>query len=404
MSRARRAVFLLLSLLTAAHVAASGTAPREVRGLWVVRTSLSSPASVSAMVAAAREAGINTLVVQVRGRGDAYYASRREPRPAALAAQPASFDPLADVLREGHAAGLAVHAWVNVNLVADAGDPPRDPRHVVNRHPEWLMVPMELAATIGDPHGRAFVRTLAAWTRRQSATVEGLYTSPATPGAADYLADVVQDLVTRYAVDGVHFDYVRYPGASFDYSRAALRAFQDEIAPDLARTDREALERKQRSNPLIWTQMYPRRWEGFRRARLTALVRRLRTVVARHRPDAIVSAALVPDAQTAVNAKFQDWPAWVAGGLLDVLCPMTYATDNGVFRLQVQAVREAAGGRPVWAGVGAYRLTPEETLGQIEEARALGVDGVLLFSYDSLVDPARGPDQLARIGAQAFGQ
>jgi uncharacterized lipoprotein YddW (UPF0748 family) len=356
------------------------------------------------MVDAAHRAGINTLIVQVRGRGDAYYASRIEPRPPALAAQPASFDPLAAVLREGHAAGLAVHAWVNVNLVADAGDPSRDPDHVVNRHPEWLMVPMELAASIGDPRGAGFVRTLASWTRRQSATVEGLFMSPVTQEAADHLASVVEDLVTHYAVDGVHFDYVRYPGPSFDYSRAALGAFRDEVAPDLARPDRASLERKQASNPLVWTQMYPRRWEAFRRARLTALVRRLRAVVARHRPEAVVSAALVPDVQTAVTAKFQDWPAWAADGLLDVLCPMTYATDLGVFRQQVQATREASAGRPVWTGIGAYRLSPGEALSQIQEARALGVDGVLLFSYDSLVDPERGAESLSRIGAQAFGQ
>jgi uncharacterized lipoprotein YddW (UPF0748 family) len=403
MARACRVISLLPAAVMAAAVVAGG-APREVRGLWVVRTSLVSPASVSAMVAAARDAGVNTVFVQVRGRGDAYFASRLEPRPAALASQAASFDPLASVLREGHAAGLAVHAWVNLNLVADAGDPPVDPRHVVNRHPEWLMVPMELAASIGDPRGARFVRTLASWTRRQSATVEGLFTSPISGGAADHLAHVVEDLAARYAVDGVHFDYVRYPGAAFDYSREALRAFRKEVAPDVPRRDRNALERSQRSNPLVWTQTFPRRWDTFRRDSLTNLVRRLRGVVHRLRPKAVVSAAVVPDAQTAVAAKFQDWPAWAADGVLDALCPMTYATDIGVFRQQVEAARSLSRGRAVWAGIGAYRLTAGEALRQIQEARALGVDGVLLFSYDSLVSPARGPDNLSRIGAQAFGQ
>jgi uncharacterized lipoprotein YddW (UPF0748 family) len=403
MARACRVTALLLAASMAAAVVAVG-APREVRGLWVVRTSLTSPASVSAMVAAARRAGVNTLFAQVRGRGDAYFASRLEPRPAALASQAASFDPLASVLREGHAAGLAVHAWVNVNLVADAGDPPGNPRHVVNRHPEWLMVPMELAASIGDPRGARFVRTLASWTRSQSATVEGLFMSPISGSAADHLANIVEDLVARYAVDGVHFDYVRYPGAAFDYSREALREFREEVAPDLPDRDRDALERTQRSNPLVWTQAFPQRWDTFRRARLTDLVRRLRGVVHRCRPKAIVSAAVVPDAHTAVATKFQDWPAWAADGVLDALCPMTYATDIGVFRQQVEAARSLSRGRAVWAGIGAYRLTAGEALRQIQEARALGVDGVLLFSYDSLVSPARGPDTLSRIGAQAFGQ
>jgi len=58
----------------------------------------------------------------------------------------------------------------------------------------------------------------------------------------------------------------------------------------------------------------------------------------------------------------------------------------------------------VWAGIGAYRLSAGEALSQIQETRTLGVDGVLRVSYDSLVNPARGPDRLSRIGAQAFGQ
>jgi len=399
----RLAIALVCSALLVASPSARPVAP-EVRALWVVRTALVSPAAITSMVTAARSAGFNTLLVQVRGRGDAYYASRAEPRASALAAQPASFDPLAQVLRQGHAAGLTVHAWVNVNLVADAGDVPTKGRHVVNRHPEWLMVPADLATTIGDPRGRAFVATLASWTRSQTASVEGLYTSPIPEHAGDYVVGVVRDLVSRYQVDGVHFDYVRYPGPAFDCSREALRAFKSEVAPGLPRQERRALDRAERSNMLAWIQRYPARWEEFRRLRLTSLMHRLRDVVKQKRPRALVSAAVVPDSATAVTSRFQDWPGWMAKGLLDVLCPMAYSTDDAVFRQQVEHARAAARGRPVWAGIGAYRLTGDQTLRQILAARRLGVDGVILFSYDSLVNPSRGPDNLSRIGAQAFGQ
>jgi len=399
----RLASALGCAALLVAAPSARPVAP-EVRALWVVRTALVSPAAITSMVAAARSAGFNTLVVQVRGRGDAYYASRLEPRAGALSAQPASFDPLARVLQQGHAAGLTVHAWMNVNLVADAGDVPTNGRHVVNRHPEWLMVPADLAASIGDPRGRAFVPTLTSWTKSQAASVEGLYTSPIPEHAGDYVVDVVQDLVSRYRVDGVHFDYVRYPGPGFDCSREALRAFRSEVARTLPRHERRTLDRAERSNPLAWIQRYPARWEDFRRLRLTSLMQRLRGVVKQKRPRALVSAAVVPDSATAVASRFQDWPGWMAKGLLDVLCPMAYSADDAVFRQQVEHARAAARGRPVWAGIGAYRLTGEQTLRQILAARRLGVDGVILFSYDSLVNPSRGSDNLARIGAQAFGQ
>src|ERR1700730_13109189 len=56
----------------------------EVRALWVVRTTLTSPEKIRTMVQSAKDNGFNTLIVQVRGRGDAFYRSSREPRAAEL--------------------------------------------------------------------------------------------------------------------------------------------------------------------------------------------------------------------------------------------------------------------------------------------------------------------------------
>src|SRR5437868_12016360 len=95
----------------------------EVRALWVVRTTLTSRAAIETMIAAARTSGFNTLLVQIRGRADAYYTDGLEPRAAALSSQPA-FDPLATTLSLAHEAGLRVHAWINVNLVAGANELP----------------------------------------------------------------------------------------------------------------------------------------------------------------------------------------------------------------------------------------------------------------------------------------
>ena len=72
--------------------------PGEVRALWVVRTTLTSPEKIRTMVQAAKDNGFNTLIVQVRGRGDSYYRSRKEPRAIELKDQPVDFDPLAVTL------------------------------------------------------------------------------------------------------------------------------------------------------------------------------------------------------------------------------------------------------------------------------------------------------------------
>ena len=62
--------------------------------MWVVRTTLDNPDSVKAMVARAHANGFNTLIVQVRGRGDAFYKARWEPRAPSIV-KDEKFDPLA---------------------------------------------------------------------------------------------------------------------------------------------------------------------------------------------------------------------------------------------------------------------------------------------------------------------
>ncbi len=87
-------IALLLFMAAQAAMAAETPAPsKEIRALWVIRTSLTSPESITEMVRRAKSANFNTLIVQVRGRGDAYYQSRWEPRAAEMKDTPDSFDP-----------------------------------------------------------------------------------------------------------------------------------------------------------------------------------------------------------------------------------------------------------------------------------------------------------------------
>ncbi len=288
------AALLLVSPIS--PVARRVDAAGEVRALWVVRTTLVSPAAVRTMVESARAAGFNTLLVQVRGRGDAYFQHGVEPIAPPLVGQ-GDFDPLATAVQLGHAAGLQVHAWINVNLVAGDGALPAAPDHVVYRHPEWLMVPEALAADLGtlDVRSPAYLGRLARYARSHSSTIEGLYLSPVTAGARDYTAAVVRDIVERYPVDGVHFDYLRYPNDSFDYGRDALDAFRAEVAGPLPPEARQRYDAQLDADPLAYTRAFPQRWRAFRSARLTDLLVELKDTVKAVRPSALVSVAVAPD-------------------------------------------------------------------------------------------------------------
>jgi uncharacterized lipoprotein YddW (UPF0748 family) len=391
-------------LIVAAAAPFGAPAPAQTRALWVTRTTLTSPAAIKQMVAAADAGGFNTLLVQVRGRGDAYYAGTLEPRAAELAGKP-TFDPLATVIAEAHAAGIKVHAWVAVNLVSSSVSLPASRDHVIYRAPEWLMVPRELAAEMKkiDLRSPAYLGRLARWTRAHSSIVEGLYTSPLHPAAQDHTAAVIGEIAAKYPVDGVHLDYVRFPNEEFDYSASAMAQFKKAIAGGLSDRERREAAARESLDPAAYPNLFPERWSDFRRSQLTALVIKIRTAVKTARPGTLVSAAIVPDAQQAFASRLQDWRGWIDQSLLDVICPMAYTTESDTFQKQIAAAVAYAGSRPVWAGIGAYQLSPSQTLRHIAAADKLGAAGIVLFSYESLSALPNSAGSVSELGRAAFG-
>ena len=355
----------------------------ETRGLWVVRSTLVHPDSVRAMVARAAGAGFNTLLVQVRGRGDAYYSGGIEPRADEIQDQPA-FDPLALAVREAHALGIEVHAWLNVHLISSAFVISRDPTHLVNERPGLLAVPRELARELYDmdPTSPRYLERLREHAQANRNDLAGLYSSPSAPEVKERVYTVATDLVERYEIDGIHLDYVRYPSEAFDYSRGALDRFRTWIDRRITDDRRAELAAALEQNPMASVEEFPAEWADFRRSQITDLVERIYVGVKRRRPEVLVSAAVFPDARESFTRLYQDWEGWLRRGIIDVVAPMAYNPDDGLFSEAISNAAEVVGSDKVWAGVGAYLTTYERTLSKIEIAQRLGVRGFLLFSYD----------------------
>lgn len=379
-------LFALVALLPApvdAQPVAAGFDPPELRALWVdaFHEGIRSPREADDLVAAARRAHLNTLIVQVRRRGDALYTRGVEPPLDDPAYDPA-FDALGYIVQAGHAAGLEVHAWVNAMPVWRDDAPPRDARHVFNRH--------GLNAT-GTENWLT-----ASPTGAQKFPV-GYFLDPGHPDAAAYLADIYLTIVRNYAVDGIHFDYVRYPetderlprGAGVGYNAVNVARFQRATG----RTDMPAPEDEA--------------WMDWRRAQVTNLVRRVAIEARAINPRIKISAALIPWGQPPTNETdfedvapmqriFQDWHQWLHDGWLDLGVPMNYATETdervrGWFDGWMRWQKQHQHGRQLAVGLGSYRNTPAHTLAQIARARSEEngkVAGVSFFSYAVPEQPA----------------
>src|SRR3712207_5709182 len=91
--------------------------PVEARAIWVNRFEYNSPEDIREIIDRVASANFNVVYFQARGQGDAYYRSDIEPCAIRLCGRLGNgsppYDPLEIAVREGHARGIQVHAWVN---------------------------------------------------------------------------------------------------------------------------------------------------------------------------------------------------------------------------------------------------------------------------------------------------
>lgn len=230
-----------------------------------------------------------------------------------------SFDGAAELLRQARERGLSGHLSVAVNVAAAVGELPASREHVIYQHPEWLMVPRQLAPEMlkTDVRSPAYLGQIARWTRANAQRVDGLYVSPLDPAAASYLVDAVMAAVGRYSVDGVFLDAIDFPGVDFDYSRHAMDLFRVRIRAVMSFAERTRLDAIEAIDPFAYTEEFPEEWRRFRESALTELLERLRTALTAISPAVSIAASARGDAEVSMVEHFQAWRSWLARGIVD---------------------------------------------------------------------------------------
>jgi uncharacterized lipoprotein YddW (UPF0748 family) len=359
----------------------------ERRGLWVTRYDWTSygqtpvPGDIEDIVANASTAGFNTIFFQVRAAGDSFYSPTLEPWSARLTTGPVSetlgvdpgWDPLAVMLQTAHAAGIEAHAYVNVYTAWLS--PPDESQG-------QLWPPATTPAQMFDIFTYSSLYTAhpglhgLGYTWRQYENPDSpmplvwnhyLWASPGVDQVQDHIADVVSDILSRYAVDGIHLDLVRYAGSGYSYD-----PFSNTIAGTMRTPDRD-------------------QWQ---RDRITTLVSRISIQAHKLRPNALVSAAVWPvyvdkwgwGVSGGYDSYFQDSKGWLQNGFVDAIAPMLYGgvvDDANRWQILMEDFIASQTTGQTYPGIGVY-----EDFSVISErisfARNAGAPGHVIFSYSGI--------------------
>lgn len=337
----------------------------ELRATWVVRYALTSREGIDRAVDYAVRARFHLLFVQVRGRADAYYRSNLEPAARDLELPADVFDPLEYFLTRAHEAGIAVHVWINVFYVwSDHENRPPD-GHIMLDHPEWLAT---------DRDGvRMDQLPVSVWRQRG---LEGYFVSPGNREARRHIVDVIADIAARYPIDGVHLDYVRYPGIDFGYGVDERTAFALRYGVDPLQFE-GADERTLGTGAAALIDSLFSEW---RAAQVDSLVQSVRAMLG----DLPLSAAVIPESEVARIAKGQDWVGWTQKGLVDFVVPMAYTYPPAELVPLVRTIRRTIGADRFLVGLPAFDERSRYLGYSVSLLRHEDVRGYALFSYNEL--------------------
>jgi uncharacterized lipoprotein YddW (UPF0748 family) len=256
-------------------------------------------------------------------------------------------DQLTACIRAAHARGVAVHVWkVNWNL---------------SHAPQSFIDAMRVA-------GRTQVN-------RWGEPVDWL--CPSHPANFALERDSMLEVVANYEVDGIHFDYIRYPDSDHCYCDGCRTRFEAQTGNVVASWPADVVEGGRLQSAFL----------DWRRAQITNLVAAVYEGVKATKPQVQVSAAVFPGYSQCRDGVGQDWVSWIDRGIVDFLCPMDYTNDFDRFAdLVTEQIGYSAGRVPIYPGIGASTsrssFGPDGVIEQVQETRAQGTGGFILFNFD----------------------
>jgi uncharacterized lipoprotein YddW (UPF0748 family) len=349
--------------LTLQALALTTESPKvEGRAIWMDRGSIieaGNPAELRKRMQKLQQAGINIVYFETVNAGFPIYPS------AITKSNPMvqGWDPLKVAVEEGHRLGMEVHAWVWCFAVGN------------RRHNPLINMPSDYAGPILTEDG---LMSEALRNRDGGLGVDGrqneFWLSPASPKAREFLLNLYKEIVTKYDVDGIQLDYIRYPfqtsGTRMGFESVGREHFHQATGLSVDTLDDYA----------------SRMWIAWKTYQVSSFVQQVSTTLKKIKPTLQLSAAVFPmRRESRIVAIQQDWETWINNGWIDTLSPMSYTSDPDRLQGMFEYVQSSPQRHPlVYPGVALHRLDGGQLVMQLEALRDKGSLGATLFAGSHL--------------------
>jgi len=326
-----------------------------LRGAWVTTaasTALDSRANIKQCVQICKQAGINNIFMVVYNNGRTIYPSTimQNLIGIPIIERYAGRDPLQEMIEEGHAAGIKVHAWFEYGFSSSYS---ANGGAIISAKPNWAAK---------DAAGALVVKNGFDWLNAFD------------PEVQNYLINLFKEVTTKYDVDGVQGDD-RLPAvpstAGYDTYTSNLYFTETGSNPpaDYRNTD----------------------WINWRAKKLNLFLKKLRTEVKAIKPA--IQFTMSPSTYPfSLNEYLQDWPTWVDSAWVDAILPQCYRYDIAAYSATITQQKSYYRNTtvPFYPGVlvksGSYVATDEFLRAMISNNRSNGFTGECFFFYEGIKD------------------
>ena len=323
------------------------------KGVWVTNVgsdALKSEANIKELVSNCKKHQINHLFVVVWNKGVTQYPSDVLNKYIGIKQEQmlSHFDPLEFLIEVAHQKGIKVHAWFEFGFSFAY----EDPKSLwIEKYPDWLGRDLE---------GKILKKNNFMWWNALH------------PGPQKFLLELIEEVVTKYDVDGIQGDD-RLPAMPSEggYDPYTLSLFQKEFNTSPPPNHKEE------------------NWISWRSNQLSEFAKKVYQKVKYISPKTQVSWA--PSIYPWSKQEYlQSWPDWIIGDYADFIVPQFYRYQLDDYSRIIDQLETQLNGKErkkVYAGVlaalgGGYRINDTLLVEMVNYHRSKGIEGEVFFYYE----------------------